>query len=80
MLSGEDPRMWQEALKALELGVVFPGVHQRSSALPMWGRDWYHHGQGEVGKKQSELKALLDQGGDPQGPSSQAQQFWGGAC
>lgn len=29
------------------------------------------------GSQGAELTAFLDQGGDPRGPNSQAQQFWG---
>lgn len=54
---------------------MFPGVHQRPPALPIWGQDWHQPRKGV--KKQSELNAFLDQGGDPRGPKSEAQQFWG---
>lgn len=67
---------WQEALKALELGAMFPGVHQRPSALPIRGQDWHQQSPERGVKKHLELKAFLDQGGDSQGISNRAQRLW----
>lgn len=66
----------QEALKALELGKVRPRVHQRSSALPIQGQDWSAMAK-EGCQEAVRAKAFLDQGGDPRGPDSQTQHFWG---
>lgn len=71
------PSPWQESLRALELGVMIPGVHQRPLALPpIWGQDWHHQWPRRGIRKLPELNVFLDQRGDPRGPNSQAQQFW----